>query len=479
MSARENTLQESREGTITISSGKAEKKVKVTQARGLMTISKVDVQDLDRIYIPREYEKEYFFSSDGKWFFGRSAQSEHFIVFWEPGFGEFGETTPSDCPNSRYRVDIAALLEWAEACYDCYVGTMKFADKGGSILDDTKIDIWLEYTTEWAAYGSGLEDKVGCLWINPDAARDKSTVAHEVGHSFQYIVGCDLLRNKSVTNVSKAAFRYDIGQGNGFWEQTSQWQAYMMVPSETFTNYNFLEYCKNVHKHLLHEDNRYTNYFIHHYWTDRYGIEAVSEVWKAARSPKDAVQVYQELHGLSVAELNAQIYDYAAHVATWDFKGLSESGVSYINKFAWGYVRDDLWYKVATGVCPEATGFNIIWLNGAAKGQDVSLEFEGLPNEPGYNSSGDASNAGWTIGLVALGADKKTRYYSDPVTADKSTDLKASVLWTVPEDAYRVWAVVAATPAEYVSHRWDEDNSNDRHWPYRFIVDGATPVNIR
>lgn len=480
VSAKANALQEARVGTITISSGAAEKKIVVTQSRGVLTISKADVEDLDRIYIPKEYENQDFFSSEGKWFFGRSAQSEHFIIFWEPGFGEFGETTPSDCQNERYRVDVDELLSWAEACYDCYVGTLKFADKGRTILDNTKIDIWLEYTTEWAAYGSGLEDKVGCLWINPDAARDKSTVAHEIGHSFQYIVGCDLLRNKSVTNVTKAAFRYDIGQGNGFWEQTAQWQAYLMVPSETFTNYNFLEYCKNVHKHLLHEDNRYTNYFIHHYWTDRYGMEAVSDVWKAARSPKDAIQVYQELHGLSVAELNAQIYDYAAHVATWDFKGLSDAGTGYINKFAWNYTREDgVWYKVGANVCPEATGFNIIWLNSVTRGQEVSIEFEGLPNEPGYNSSGNASDAGWTIGFVALGTDKKTRYYSEPAVADMSTDLKTSVKWTVPEDALRVWAVVAATPVNYISHKWDDDNSNDRHWPYRFKVEGASPVNIK
>lgn len=480
VSAKTNSLQESRVGTITIKSGLAEKKVTVTQSRGSLTISKEDVKDLDRIYIPKEYEGEKFFSSEGKWFFGRSAQSEHFIVFWEPGFGEFGDTTPSNCPNTRYRVDINALLSWAEQCYECYVNTLKFAEKGKTILDNTKVDIWLQYSTEWAAYGSGLEDKVGCLWINPDAANDKSTLAHEIGHSFQYMVGCDLLKNRTVNSTASAAFRYDIGQGNGFWEQTAQWQAYVMVPSETFTNYNFGEYCKNVHKHLLHEDNRYTNYFIHHYWTDKYGIGAVADVWKSARSPKDAVQVYQALHNLSMEELNAQFYDYAAHVATWDFKGLAETGVSYLNKFAWNYVKDEEgWYKVGSSVCPEATGFNIIWLNGAAKGEKVKVEFEGLPDEPGYNSSGSASDSGWTIGFVALASDKKVRYYSTPTMAGADTGLKASAEWTVPEDAYRVWAVIAATPKNYIVHRWDDNNSNDIHWPYRIKVEGATPVNVK
>lgn len=471
-----------REASITISSGKSHKTVKVVQERGALVITPDQIPDYNKIYVPKEYEKEDFFSSDGMWFFGRSAQSEHFILFWDPDYGDGVDTNPGNV--AKYKVDVKALLNWAESCYQSYVNVFKFAEEGHSILDKHKINIFLYYPTNWttpgaAATGAGLENQVGCLWLDGQWATDKPILAHEIGHSFQYIVGCDKLYNKETTNVNTYSFRYDIGQGNGFWEQTSQWMAYMMVPGQTFTNYNFSDYCKGVYKHLLHEDNRYSNYFIHHYMTDRYGIEAVGEVWKNARSPKDALEVYMSVHDLSVAEFNQHVYEYASRVATWDFDGLRKDGINYINKIAYKSTKgEDGYYKVDASTCPEATGFNVIRLQNYVKGSDISIDFVGLPNEPGYNKSGTATDGGWTIGFVALSSDNTTRYYSPTAVATADSDYKTTISWTIPEDTKRLWAVVAATPVKYISHKWDENNSNDRHWPYKMAVEGATPSNI-
>lgn len=480
--AQTNGKPEAREATITITSGKSNKTVKVVQERGALIVTPDQVPDFDKIYIPKEYEREDFFSSDGKWFFGRSAQSEHFILFWDPDYGDGVERHPGNV--GQYKVDVKALLDWAENCYQTYVNVMKFAEEGRSILDVHKIDIFLYYPTNWttpgaAATGSGLENQVGCLWLDGRYATDKSIIAHEIGHSFQYLVGCDKLYNKEATNVNSLAFRYDIGQGNGFWEQTSQWMAYTMCPELTFTIYHFPEYCKGANKHLLHEDNRYTNYFIHHFFTDKYGIEAIGDIWKNARSPKDALEVYMSVHDLSVAEFNEHVYEYASHVATWDFDGLRQSGVNYINKMSYKSTKeDDGYYKVDPSSCPEATGFNVIRLQNYTKGGEINIDFVGLPNEPGYNKSGTATDGGWTIGFVALSTDNATRYYSPSSIATADTEYHTTISWTIPEDTKRLWAVVAATPVKYISHKWDENNTNDRHWPYKMSVDGATPSNI-
>lgn len=482
--ATNNENTESREATITVNSGSTHAKIHVKQERGSLTVKPEDIPDYNKIYNPGGSE-HISLSSDGNWFFGRSAQSEHFIAFWQPDYGEFGDTTtPSNYPESKYRVDINALLSWCEECYDGYIKTMKFSDEGHSILDVHKINIYITYPPNWAdpnaaAYGSGVEDQVGCLWLNATWANDKAIVAHEVGHSFQYIVGCDKIYNKETSNVSSMAFRYDVGQGNGFWEQCAQWMAYMMLPAQTFTAYNFADYCKATYKHQLHEDTRYSNYFIHHYMTDKYGIDAVAEIWKAARAPKDALEVYMAIHDLSVAEFNAQMYEYAAHAATWDFEGLSTSGLNYVNKISYKSAKgDDGYYKVDASCCPEATGFNVIRLQNYNKGNEISIDFVGLPNEPGYNKSGTATDGGWTIGFVALSSDNTTRYYSETAIATSETDYKTSISWTIPADTRRLWAVVSATPVKYISHRWDENNSNDRHWPYKMAVSGATPSNI-
>ncbi len=386
--ATENTLSESRSGTITISSGKSVKTVSVTQSRGALVLTEDEVENYDRIYIPSEYSKDRFLTSEGTWFFGRSAQSEHFILFWEAGYGEYGDVTPSDCENTRYRVDVQEFLDWAEECYDEYVNVLKFAEAGKTQLDNYKFEIFLHYSTEWAAYGWGQDNVVGCLWVNPDAANSKSTVAHEIGHSFQYQTYCDLLYNKVISSDNnRASFRYDRGEnGTGFWEQTSQWQAAVMCPEEAFGNWYFSVFCENAHRHFLHEDMRYGSFYLHYYWTDKRGIESIAEIWKVSRSPKDAIEVYRDLYSLTQEELNAELYDYAARVATWDFDDLREEGIDHLNVISWkGEQSDDGSYKVDPSVCPEATGFNIIRIQNYRAGEEITMDFQGLPNEPGYN----------------------------------------------------------------------------------------------
>ena len=445
-----------------------------------------DVPDYDKIYMCAEFYKPNRDSDPGStfydplkrsslYYFGRSKQSEHFIIFWDRDFGN----TPPDQAESPYHVDTDALLVWCEQIYDYYVNVLKFAhftSAEKSYLDSYKFQIFLWHQTEWAAYGSGPADNVtGCLWINPEAANSRSTVAHEIGHSFQYQVACDLKLNNKTSDIYSVAFRYDQGQGSTFWEQTAQWQAYQMVPEETFTNYNFTEFCDNCHRHFAHEDMRYGSYFFHYYWVDKYGIDAVANVWRSARKPKDALESYMAAYGIGIDEFNAQVYDYAARVATWDFKQISTEGARHAGAVSWKGADDGSGYwKVDPSKAPEATGFNLIRIQ-AAPGQEVVMDFAGLPNEPGYNQSGDASVAGWTAGFVSFGEDRSTRTYSDPVTASAATGNAAAATWTVPDGAKYVWAVVACTPTTYITHLWDDNNANDRHWPYKvkFAVDGS------
>ena len=445
-----------------------------------------EVPDYDKIHMNSEFYKRTrdgdvtstFYDplkSSSLYYFGRSRQSEHFIIFWDKDYG----TTSPDAAASPYHLDTKAFLDWCEEIYAYYVNVLKFvhlteADK--SWLDQYKFQIFLWHQTEWAAYGSGPADNVtGCLWVNPEAANSRATVAHEIGHSFQYQVACDLVLNKKTNNIYNVAFRYDQGNGSDFWEQTAQWMAYQMVPEETFNNYNFTEFCDNAHRHFAHEDMRYGSYFFHYSWTDKYGLDAVSKVWHAAVRPKDSIESYMSAFSLTLEELNAQLYDYAARVATWDFKQIAAEGAHHAGAVKWkGIDLGDGYWKVDPSKAPEATGFNLVRLP-AAPGQTLSMDFVGLPNEPGYNKSGDAAQAGWTLGFVSLGKDLSTRTYSESAMATAATGNAASVQWTVPADAQSVWAVVACTPTTYITHLWDENNANDRHWPYKvkFSADGT------
>lgn len=66
-----------------------------------------DVQDYDKIYKAQEFAAMDMLRSDSKWSFVRSKQSEHFIVFWESGFGS---DPNASTVSSDLRVDIDDLL---------------------------------------------------------------------------------------------------------------------------------------------------------------------------------------------------------------------------------------------------------------------------------------------------------------------------------------------------------------------------------
>lgn len=141
-------------------------------------------------------------------------QSEHFFVFWEPGFG--------DNPNAEsvpeaLRVDVDDLLQKAEQFYKTNVEKLGMATigEGKSVLDNYKMQIYLLYQTKWLATGSGYDDKIGALWVNPSTCKPVgSTIGHEIGHSFQYQVSADKLFTGEVqtmdNGVVPAGFRYGL-----------------------------------------------------------------------------------------------------------------------------------------------------------------------------------------------------------------------------------------------------------------------------
>ncbi|MBP5323649.1 MAG: BACON domain-containing protein [Bacteroidaceae bacterium] len=472
-----NTAKE-RSAVVTIRSGKARKKLLVSQERLTKVLEKGSV-DVSRIYIPQELRNNDFYKSSSTWYFGRSRQSEHFIVFWGRDFDEYGEdVTPTNCSAQSMRVDIDDLLQKAEHFYAVNIDRLKFAETGvgKSKLDKYKMMIFLFYQDEWLATGGGYDDVVGALWINPGTCHPvSSTIAHEIGHSFQYQVNCDL--------GGSTGFRHATGQGCGFWEQCAQWQSYQSYPDEAYSSYNFTVFKENHHRHFLHEHQRYASYWLQWYWTDKYGIDAVGRVWRESKRPDDAVQNYARIFNLSPAELNKQLYEYAARCCTWDFSSTVDDGKS-IGDYGKGYVgalndtkmlkkNSDGSYQIRKEMTVEATGFNIFSLGSFSPAAEVAVNFTGLPNASGYNSTQvDASIAGWTVGFVALMGDG-TRAYSEPLLI--GPELSGTARWTVPEGTSKLWMVVSATPAEYMTHLWDENDDNDAQWPYKFSISGALP----
>ena len=455
-----NSTSVARTARVAVVSGATRETITIVQTAGFDPSS----VDVSKIYIPLEMRSMDLTKSSSTWYFGRSRQSEHFIVFWGKGYDEYGFVTPSNHPDPVYRVDIDDLLAKAEEFWDMNVDRLKFITPGNSKTDQHKMMIFLLYQTEWLATGAGYDNTIGALWVSPSTCHPVgSTIAHEIGHSFQYQVHCDLGGN--------AGWRYGFGGngGNGYWEQCAQWQAYQSYPAETFGSYNFNVYIDNCHRSTFSEFQRYASYFINYYWADRHGIDFIGRLWRESgvNGPEDPAQAYMRITGITLEQYNDEQFDYARRMVTWDMDALRSLGSSRIGAHSCALNKAaDGFRQIAPEDCIENHGYNVIRLKVPEAGTEITGTFEGIAGAPGYRSI-NAAAAGWRYGYVAL-LGNGTRVYSDMFSASSGT-----ASFTTPADCTDLWFVVSGAPTSYWMHGWDDDESNDEQWPYRVKFDGT------
>ncbi len=456
----QNPTSSGRTAIVTVASGATRRTITITQQAGF-DLSSIDVS---KIYIPQELKSMDLSKSSSAWYFGRSKQSDHFIVFWGKGYDELGFVTPSTHPDPSYKVDIDDLLAKAEQFWDMNVNTLKFITPGSSKTDRYKMMIFLLYQTDWLATGAGYDNTIGALWVSPSTCQPVgSTIAHEIGHSFQYQVYCD--------NGGNSGWRYGFGGngGNGYWEQTAQWQAYQSYPSEAINSYNFDVFIDNCHRSTFHEGQRYASYFINYYWADKHGIDFIGKLWKesGANGPEDPAQAYMRLTGITLEQYNDEQFDYARKMVTWDLDALRATGSSRIGAYSCSLNQAaDGYRQIAPEDCIQNHGYNVIRLNVPETGTVVTATFEGIAGAPGYRSINPAA-AGWRYGYVALLNDG-TRVYSEIFSSSAG-----SASFTCPANCRDLWFVVSGAPKTYWPHAWDDDESNDEQWPYKVKFAGT------
>lgn len=456
---------------------------------GVVVLKPSDIQDYNKIYKPNEFKNMDWLRGDSKWSFVHSRQSDHFIVLWEKGFGD--NPNAANLPEAL-RVDIDVLLNKAESFFTTNIEKLKFADlgKNSSNLDKYKMQIYLFCQTDWMAYGSGYDDVIGALWVSPATCKPVgSTIAHEIGHSFQYQVYADLLAVGKVDNNYSCGFRYGFGEngGNTFWEQTAQWQSFQSYPAETFESYNFNVYTENYHRHICHEWQRYASYFIHYYWTQKHGANFIGKLWRESVSPEDPMEAYMRINRLTANQFNKEMYEAVTRFVTWDIDEIRTRGEKYIGKQTCRlYPLSNGAYQVAYSHCPGTTGYNVIPLNVPEVGTTIVTNFNGLQpgsllasKDPGlckngeqtitvtnYNNS-DPARAGWKYGYVALLKNRERLY------GKMNSETRNSVEFTIPDNCEKLWFVVLGAPSTYQSHAWDEKEINDDQWPYTVKFTGT------
>lgn len=398
-----------------------------------------------------------FMSSSNRWCFERSKESDHFVCFWEKG--------------ASFNVD--EMLKIAERCWDVYTKRLGFVKEGDSSTDTYKIVMRVFNQEDWLASGSGEDMKVGTLNLCPWAvsSRGGATVAHEIGHTFQYLTNVDCGAN----NVH--GFNYGLGDngwgGNGFWEDCANWMAYKVFPDRQFTDGEYFNgYIPVCHRNIMHESNRYYNCFYQDFLCDRYGEDFIGRLWREAINPEDPVDAIKRLLSLDQNGFSELMYDIFSHMCTWDTPSIRDRAKHCIgahnNYLVSKMVDGEEWYQIDADHCPENYGYNISELKCPNAGSKIKIDFKGVAGESGYRSV-NVSRAGWRWGVVCQTNSGETVY--SPMQSSKSGSLD----YIVPEDARRLWLVVMGAPTQWWHHAWDDNKTNDEQWPYRVRFIGTSP----
>lgn len=450
-----------------------------------------------QVYIPQEWRnfnpsdtllyKENDPENEYTWAKSRSRESENFIVFWDKWYGN---TLPTNA-TSTYRVDIDDLLTKAELYYQLNVEQLKFADLSLSKLSKYKILIIMNHTTDWVCYGGGYDFEAVALWLSPNTCWPVGqSVAHEIGHSFQYMCYSDYRH--------ETGFHSAIGMGAAIWEQTAQWQSVMAHPELMFSQ-SIPVYGRSHNYAFSHEWQRYQSYWFHYYLAEKYGDDIIGRVWRhQVDDAWDFNQVYMDMMGYTAEDLYREYMEHAMRLVTWDLNVCREAGKEYIGSHVYNYIPlGGTKYQVAYSSCPQATGYNVIPLNVPEPGTVINTVFTAL--RPGcdlaegdpavflggsstYESSGLSSyntvtnlrKRGFRLGYVALLNDG-TRIYSteDSVYCQGRDIISADIPFTVPDNVHRMWMVVSPAPTIYYVHQWDDNYKNDDQWPYQVEFEGT------
>lgn len=395
---------------------------------------------------------------DGQFSYDYKAESENLVLFWDKSFGK----NPATYADKSRRFYPDEILREGERFYTYYVDKLKFADKKKSLSSRYKMIIWMYNDDKTTAYGWG-EEGVGMMWMRPCRAQSYPycALAHEMGHSFQFMVEADGARGFA---------------GHPLVEYTSQWMLWQVYSDwTTIEQFHLDAYMDQTHYSLLNEINQYHAPQFMEYWSNKRGLDIIARIWREARDKEDAVMAYKRITGLTQEAFCDEIYDAAAHFVTWDMPRVKQVCSSYANEHSCKLEKQqDDWLRIAQERCPQNYGYNAIRLRVPEGGTLVQVEFKGLAGSEGFRTE-HTDKAGWRYGFVAS-LKNGSCVYGDMYKAQNGQNEAETFI--VPEETQFLWLVVAATPSEHTDyHRhWSElanRKGKEAQWPYEVRMQGT------
>ena len=386
----------------------------------------------------------------------RMAQSANIAIFWNKEFGD----DPATNPNEKKRFNVQEALQELERFYNYYVNDLKMVQKGRSLTDKYKMILYVIGGEGGTAFGGGVEDKIGVLWT-PAARMSKApygALAHELGHSFQYMSRADNGRGPRGA-ISEMSAQYML------WQVYPEWM--------TFENYHLKDFMKQTHYAFLYPINMYHSPYVLEYWSNMHGIEFFGNLCRATQEGEDPVMTYKRMNGLSQEQFNDELFDACRRFITWDLKRIEQVAKPYANQHSTQMdAFEDGWYRIAASNCPQNYGYNGIKLKVPAAGKKVKLQFKGIAGAEGFNKV-KTDKAGWRYGFVAYKEDGSRVYSAISKDAHGTTKFK------VPESTEYLWLVVMGAPTEHWPvtmgrQRQAADSTKEEQWPYQIKLTGTS-----
>ncbi len=412
-------------------------------------------------YIPakvyRVPDSNDYNDNNSEFSYQRMVETPNFAAFWSKQYGD----DPMTNPNPAMRFNLKEALAEAERFYSFFIDTLKFADRGSSWTDKYKILVYVIGSEEGGgtAFGGGSEN-VGIFWTPPGRINKApyATLAHELGHSFQFLVRADGAN----------------GAHGSMAEMTSQYMLWQVYPEwMTFENYHLVSFMEKTHFALLHPTNMYHTPYVLEYWSGKHGKDFVSRLWRESVEGEDAVMTYKRLNTVNQSDFNDELFDASRRFITWDVDRIRDVASPYTNQHFTSLVDiGDGWYQIDSAKCPQNYGYNGIRLDVPEAGTKVKLQFKGLAGHDGYTAY-NVDKAGWRYGFVAHTVDGNRIYSKVQSAADGTTAFK------VPRGTQYLWLVVMGAPTEHwqlpMRRRGQQTEApKEEQWPYQIKLSGTT-----
>lgn len=207
------------------------------------------------------------------------------------------------------------------------------------------------------------------------------------------------------------------------------------------------------------------------YLAERDGEQLLGTMWRQAEAGEDPLTTYKRLTGLSQADLNRRVAEYAMRTVTWDFMDRSAiaAGVDRLDPVlvadrttpVEAVEGDPGHYRVLDAFAPSDYGFTIVRLRPDPGARDIHVRVRGHD---------DAADAGLSFGFVAMRAGIP-RY--SPVT--ESLDDQVQLRLRTGE--HEAFLVVVGTPSANHPHGSGDGFGEVDRYAYEFRVSGATVVD--